>query len=57
MTRQHVESRTDEDIKMDVVEQLGWDSRVDASRVLVTVVERMVTLEGAVDAFSHRRGG
>lgn len=48
MTRHHMESRTDEDIKMDVVEQLHWDSRVDASRVQVTVVERMVTLEGAV---------
>ena len=48
MTHQHVETRTDEDIKMDVVEQLHWDSRVDASRVRVTVVERMVTLEGEV---------
>lgn len=44
----HVGVRTDEAIKADVVEQLRWDARVDASDVKVTVSERLVTLEGTV---------
>lgn len=54
MMKEHVDVRTDEDIKVDVVEQLRWDDRVDASRVQVSVVERLVTLEGAVSSNAAR---
>jgi osmotically-inducible protein OsmY len=36
--------RTDEDIKLDVVEQLRWDGRVDASDITVEVHNKEVTL-------------
>lgn len=52
MTGPHVGVRTDEDIKVDVVEQLHWDERVDASRIRVTVIDRLVTLEGNVQTRS-----
>jgi osmotically-inducible protein OsmY len=63
MTNSHVDVRTDEDIKLDVVEQLHWDERVDASRIRVTVIDRLVTLEGnvqtrnALDAASEDAAG
>jgi osmotically-inducible protein OsmY len=41
-------SRTDEEIKRDIVEQLYWDSRVDASKVSVKVREGTVSLSGMV---------
>jgi osmotically-inducible protein OsmY len=40
--------RTDEDIKKDVVDQLYWDSRIDASRVSVKAREGAVSLSGTV---------
>ena len=40
--------RTSEEIKKDVVDQLYWDSRVDASDVDVEVVDAMVRLKGTV---------
>jgi hyperosmotically inducible protein len=39
-------TRTDEQIKKDVVDQLYWDSRVDASKVSVEVNDHVVTLMG-----------
>jgi osmotically-inducible protein OsmY len=46
--------RLDETIKKDVVGQLYWDSRVDASEINVTVDEGTVTLSGSVPTFLAR---
>ena len=54
MNNPHIEIRTDEDLKAEVVEQLRWDDRVDASRVQVTVIDRLVTLEGSVGSEEAR---
>lgn len=43
---------SDEKIKKDVVDQLFWDGRVDASRVEVTVSDGNVTLIGEVENFA-----
>ena len=40
--------RIDEEVKRDVVDQLHWDSRVDAANVAVEVEEGAVTLSGTV---------
>jgi len=40
--------RSDEKIKKDVIDQLYWDSRVDASKIKVSVEDGVVTLEGKV---------
>jgi osmotically-inducible protein OsmY len=40
--------RTDEEIKNDIVDQLVWDSRVDASDVTVSVTNGVVSLGGTV---------
>jgi osmotically-inducible protein OsmY len=45
---------TDEKIKKDVVETIYWDSRVDASDVLVEVKDREVVLRGTVPSFSAK---
>jgi osmotically-inducible protein OsmY len=42
--------RTEEDIKKDVVEQLYWDNRVDASEIRVRVREKKVRLSGTVSS-------
>jgi osmotically-inducible protein OsmY len=47
--------RTEEQIKKDVVDQLYWDSRVDASKVKVEVDDGKVTLSGTVPTYSARR--
>lgn len=44
-----------EDIKKDVVDQLYWDDRVDASHVKVEVAERTVRLSGHVPSYTARR--
>jgi len=44
-----------EEIKKDVVNQLYWDDRVDASRVKVEVIDSNVVLSGVVQSFSARR--
>ncbi len=41
-------TKSDEAIKKDVVDHLYWDSRVDASDVMVEVLDGEVTLTGAV---------
>ncbi len=44
-----------EQTKRDVVEQLCWDSRVDAAHVLVEVTDGVVTLTGNVQTYEARR--
>jgi osmotically-inducible protein OsmY len=48
-------ARSDEDIKVAVIEQLYWDSRVEASKVNVTVKEGEVVLTGSVPSLSARQ--
>jgi osmotically-inducible protein OsmY len=47
--------RPDEEITRDLVDQLAWDSRIDASRVTVEVTEGRVTLGGSVSTYSARQ--
>jgi osmotically-inducible protein OsmY len=47
--------RTDEDIKKDIVDELYWDDRVDASDVLVEVDRAQAILIGTVPSYSSRR--
>lgn len=44
-------ARMDEQIKKDVVDELYWDDRVDASKVNVEVSNGIVTLRGEVPTF------
>lgn len=46
--------RLDENIKKDVVEQLVWDSRVNAANVMVDVREGIVSLSGSVPTGNAR---
>jgi osmotically-inducible protein OsmY len=48
-------TRTDEDIKTDIVEQLRWDGRVDASDITVEVNDGEVTLGGRVSAYAAHK--
>jgi osmotically-inducible protein OsmY len=47
-------ARISEGIKKDVVDQLYWDSRVDASKVKVTVSDGKVLLSGSTPSFMSR---
>jgi osmotically-inducible protein OsmY len=47
--------RIDEEIKKDVVDQLYWDDRVDASNIKVEVNNGEVNLSGTVPYYSNRR--
>ena len=47
-------TRVDEDIKVDVVDQLYWDDRVDANNVTVEVNANIVTLRGTVPTYLAR---
>ena len=44
----------DESIVKDVVDSLYWDSRVDASKVSVTVDDGIVKLAGSVPSYTSR---
>lgn len=46
--------RLDENIKKDVVDQLFWDSRVNAADVQVDVTDGQVTLKGTVPSYNSR---
>jgi hypothetical protein len=46
--------RKAEEIKKDVVNQLAWDSRVDASNISVKVEDNEVSLSGTVPFFSEK---
>jgi osmotically-inducible protein OsmY len=47
-------ARTDEQIKKSVVDELYWDSRIDASQTKVTVDNGTVTLSGQVPTYGDR---
>ncbi|HEU0291183.1 MAG TPA: BON domain-containing protein [Anaerolineales bacterium] len=49
-----VRIKTDENIAKDVVDSLYWDSRVDASKVSVTVDDGIVTLSGTVPSYAEK---
>lgn len=46
--------RTDEEIKRDLIDELYWDYRVDASSVKAEVSNGKVTLSGTVPSYSAR---
>ncbi len=46
--------RSDEQIKKDIVDELYWDNRIDASRISVTVANGVATLSGEVPNYSTR---
>lgn len=46
--------RTDEEIKRDLIDELYWDYRVDASNVKAEVSDGKVTLTGSVPSYSAR---
>ena len=46
--------RTDQAIKRDLIDELYWDHRVDASDVKAEVVNGKVTLTGNVPSYSAR---
>lgn len=46
-----VMSRTDEQIRMDVLEELKWDDRVQANEIGVAAKDGIVTLTGIVDSY------
>jgi hyperosmotically inducible protein len=50
-----VATRSSEEIKKDVVDQLYWDGRVDAAGIEVKVVDGTVRLNGTVPTYSARR--
>jgi osmotically-inducible protein OsmY len=47
-------ARTDEQIKKDVIDQLVWDDRTDASKISVEVSNGTVTLRGEVPTYLSR---
>jgi len=48
-------SKTDAEVKTDVVEELRWDSRLDPSDIAVRVNDGVVTLTGSVPGLGERR--
>jgi osmotically-inducible protein OsmY len=46
--------RTDENIKRDIVDQLYWDSRVNAADIKVEVLDGIATLSGKVNTANAR---
>jgi osmotically-inducible protein OsmY len=53
--RTYEKVQTDEIIKKDVVDQLYWDNRIDASDITVMVEQGEVTLSGHVPTFTGKR--
>jgi osmotically-inducible protein OsmY len=45
---------SDEEIKKQIIDQLYWDNRIDASNIAVTVQDGEVTLEGTVPTYAAR---
>ncbi len=43
--------KTQEEIKQDIVNQLAWDSRVDANNITVRVQDNKATLSGTVSSY------
>lgn len=46
---------TDREIKIEVSDQLEWDSRVDETDISVLVEDRVVTLVGTADSYTEKR--
>jgi len=46
---------TDDDIKRDIIDQLSWDARVDASDIDVAISHGQVVLSGTVPSYTARR--
>src|SRR5436309_5625268 len=46
-----VSTRTDEQIQVDVLEELKWDSRVRPNEIGVAVKDGIVTLTGWIDSY------
>lgn len=44
--------RSDEEVKKDIVDELYWDTRIDASQVTVAVADGVVTLDGEVPTYA-----
>jgi osmotically-inducible protein OsmY len=49
--------RSDEDIRAEVLEELKWDSRVQANEIGVAVKDGIVTLTGWVDSYLKKVAG
>jgi osmotically-inducible protein OsmY len=47
-------ARDDEEIQRDVLEELGWDARLQPNEVGVTVKDGVVTLTGSVDSYAKK---
>jgi hyperosmotically inducible protein len=47
--------RTDDDIKKDIIGQLSWDARIEASDIEVAIGEGQVILSGTVPTYRARR--
>jgi len=47
--------RPSEQIKLDVIDQLEWDSRIHANTISVEVVDGTVRLSGTVDSYMERQ--
>lgn len=45
---------SDSEIKYSIENMLKWDNRIDSSKINLTVNERVITMEGIVDAFWKR---
>jgi osmotically-inducible protein OsmY len=48
--------KTDAQIQRDVIDELGWDTRVKATDIGVEVQDGIVTLSGTVDSWTERVG-
>lgn len=46
--------KSDEEIKSEVMFQLGWDSRINQAEIGVTVIKGVVTLIGMVDSYARK---
>lgn len=44
--------REDEEIKKDIIDELFWDNRIDASKIAVTVEDGIVSLAGEVPSYA-----
>jgi osmotically-inducible protein OsmY len=54
MTTPTTTARTDEHIQIDVLDELKWDARVQATQIGVIVKDSVVTLTGTVDSYWKR---
>lgn len=48
---------TDDDLRRDVLAELGWDPRVDSAAIEVSAGSGLITLRGTVTSLRHKRAG